>query len=129
MIQQAAFLFDFAADKHVFIHGQIVDQVQLLMDKRDARIQRLRGSMKLHGRAVQRNRALIGLQNAAQDIHQRAFARAVFTQQGADFALVQMKIHGLEHVVCPEGFVDAAHGKIHGVTSVLRILNVFIAIL
>ena len=70
--------------EHVLIDGQVIDQVQLLMDKGDTGIQRVHGAGKMHRLSVQLDNALIGGQNAAQDVHQRGLASAVFTQQRAD---------------------------------------------
>ena len=114
VIQKAALLFEFPPDKHVFVNRQIVNQVQFLMDERDARVKRLRRRIKRFLFAVQQDIARIRLQNAAQNIHQRRFARAVFAQQGTDFALAQLKAHGLEHLVGTERFADSVHFQFHG---------------
>ena len=87
------------------------------MDESDAPVQRLGRGMKRNGNAVYLDHARVRLQHAAQNIHQRGFARAVFSQQGADFPRLQGKIHLAEHFVCAEGFYDPPHGKVHGFTS------------
>ena len=87
------------------------------MDEGDARVQGLGGGMEGDGLAVQNDLALVGLQYAAQDVHQRGFARAVFAQQRADFSCLQAEIHLPQHVVGAEGFDDSLHGKVHGFTS------------
>ena len=113
MVKKPVLLFQLAPDKHVFVNRQIIDEVQLLMDKRDARIQRLRRRIKLHLFAIQQNLARIRLQNAAQNIHQCRFARAVFAKQRTDFALAQLKAHGLEHFVGTKRFADSVHFQFH----------------
>ena len=70
--------------EHVFVDGQVIDQVQLLMDKGDTGIQRVHGAGKMHRLSVQLDNALVGGQNAAQDVHQRGFTGAILTQQCAD---------------------------------------------
>ena len=118
MIEKTAFLFDFASDEHVFVYGQVVDQVQLLMDKSDARAQRLGRICKGDSPAIELDGSPVCRKHAAQNIHQRRFSRAVFTQQRADFTLVQVKIDGLEHVVRAKGFDNSLHCQIHAFTSV-----------
>ena len=114
VIQKTVLLFQFTPDKHVFVNRQIIDEVQLLMDKRDARIQRLRRRIEFSFLPIQQNLARVRLQNAAQNIHQRRFSRAVFAKQRADFALAQLKAHGFEHFVGTERFADSVHFQFHG---------------
>ena len=85
MVQKAVFLFQFPADEHVFIDREVVDQVQLLMDKGDPRVQRLTGVLESLRLVIQQNLPCVRPEHAAQNIHQRAFARAVLAQQRADF--------------------------------------------
>ena len=117
VIDDVGVFFDLPANEHVFVYRQIVDQVQLLMDKGDARVQGLGGGMEGDGLAVQDDLSLVGLQYAAQDVHQRGFAGAVVAQQRADFSCLQAEIHLPQHVVGAEGFDDSLHGKVHGFTS------------
>ena len=51
----------------------------------------------------------VGLIQAVEDAHQRAFARAIFTQQGMDFALLQGEIHLVVGGQIAKALDDAAH--------------------
>ena len=122
MVQKAVFLFQLPADEHVLIDREVVDEVQFLMDEGDARVQRLAGVLESLRLVVQQNLPRVGPEHAAQNIHQRAFARAVLAQQRADFPAAKRKIDGFQHVVRAEGFHDPTHGEVHLFTSVLKIL-------
>ena len=122
MVQKAIFLFQLPADEHVFIDREVVDEVQFLMDEGDPRVQRLTGVLESLRLVVQQNLPCVGPEHAAQNVHQRAFARAVLAQQRADFPAAKRKIDGFQHVVRAEGFHDPTHGEVHLFTSVLKIL-------
>ena len=95
--------------EHIFIDGQVIDQVQLLMDEADARVQGIhRGGKALH-LAVQTDAAAVRRENAAQNVHQGGLAGAVFSQQRAYLAGRQLEVHVLKYIVGPEGLVDFFH--------------------
>ena len=117
-VQQAVFGFQFPADKHVLVDGQIVDQAELLVDKGDSRAEGVRGGAEVDGGAIDDDLTAVGGQHAAQYVHQCGLARAVLAQQGADLPALNGEVHVLEHVVGTEGFADAAHLQCHGITSI-----------
>ena len=78
----AVFLLGLHAQKNVFRDGQVVGDAQLLMDDRDARVQRLFWAYKTNGLAVQNDFALGRRIHAGEDFDQRGLARAVLPQQG-----------------------------------------------
>ena len=82
-IQKHTLLLEMGQE-HVLIDGQVIDQVQLLMDKGDTGVQRIHRAGEMHGLSVQLDNALVGGQDAAQNVHQRGLASAVFTQQRTD---------------------------------------------
>ena len=102
-------LLQLAPQKQVLVDIQIVDQIQLLMDERDARVQRISGRGEGHRLAVHADFARVRLQHAAQNVHQRGLARAVFADQRADLAITDGKIHVPQHFVRTERFFDAEH--------------------
>ena len=96
-------------DEHILIDGQVVDEVQLLMDEADARIQRVHRSGKVHRFSVQRNGAAVSRKDAAQNVHQGRLSGAVFSQQRADLPRCQGEIHFPKHPVGTEGLVNFLH--------------------
>ena len=82
-IQKHTLLLEMGQE-HVLIDGQVIDQVQLLMNKGDTGVQRIHRAGEMHGLSVQLDNALVGGQDAAQNVHQRGLASAVFTQQRTD---------------------------------------------
>ena len=59
--------------------------------------------------AIQQNFTFIRMIHAIQDLHQRAFARAIFTQQGMDFTGLHVKINVVTGKHAGESLGDAAH--------------------
>ena len=75
---------------HIFGHGERVKQAEVLKHHGHAQLARLLRAVNAHALAVKAHFARIGLDGAIDDLHQRAFARAVFTQHGMNFA----RLHG-----------------------------------
>ena len=59
------------------------------------------------GGTLQRDGAGVGLEIAAEDVHQRGFARAVLTDQPDHAARRHGEAHALEDLHAEEGFLDA----------------------
>jgi hypothetical protein len=78
LINQAERIFRLASEKNIRRHVEIVEHVQLLMNERDAELHRVGDVVDFHRLAVNENFPGVGLMDAAEDFHQRGFARAVF---------------------------------------------------
>ena len=102
-----------AAEKHVLHHRQLRNQVQFLMDDGDAGALGFDGVADLHGLAVDQDLARIGLVDAAQNLHERRFARAVFTHQRMNFTGADLEFDTLEHAHRTKRLADAPHGHLH----------------
>ena len=74
-------------EEDVLRHGQRWHEVELLVDDADAQRHGLAGPGNADGLSVYGNLTLIGAVHAAQDLDQRGLSRAVFADQGMDFAL------------------------------------------
>ena len=118
--QKRPLLF-FAADEKVFINGQIVDEIQFLMNERDARVHGITRGGKDERLAVQRDFARVRTQHAAENVHQRALSSAVFADQRVNFALLQREGHIFQYLVSVECLFDARHGQRHGLHLRLRL--------
>ena len=80
------FLMQFPSEKDVFKHGQIVRQIQFLIQHGDPRIQRGLRIGKRDLLVVQQNFTAVFPVNAGKDLHQSRFSRAVFAAQGVECA-------------------------------------------
>ncbi len=67
------------------------------------------GVADLHRLVVDVDLALVAHQRAAQNIHQRGFAGAVFAHQGQHLAAVQLKADVVERPDLAEALADALH--------------------
>ena len=68
------------------------------MDKADAQRQRFTGVAGMHALAVEKDFALVRGDDAAQHLHQRGLAGAVFSNENMHFALAQVEIHLVEYL-------------------------------
>ena len=83
----------FTPKEDILRHGQMLAHVQLLVDDGDAKLLRLFRREISDLLAKNRDLALVARINAAENFHQRRFARAVFTEQRHDFAGAQIEGH------------------------------------
>ena len=79
------------AEHDVGLDRQVGRQRQLLIDHGHAARQGLARAARRVGLARERHRARVGPIRAAEDLHQRALARAVLADQGADLARVDAR--------------------------------------
>ena len=79
------------------------------MHKGNAHPLALRHAGLRDGPTVKGDLARVHGHNAGEYVHQRRFARAVFAQQGMDFALLDGQIHILENRHAVKGLADAPH--------------------
>ena len=93
LVNQAELRFDFAAEKNIVRDGQIVDDIQLLVDECDAgRLHLLDcGAGILFSK--EGDGAFIRRYDACQDVHQGAFSCSVFSEKCMDFALFNGKMN------------------------------------
>ena len=75
-----------APDQHIGADVEIVEEVQFLVNEGDARTQRFGDGERGMRGAVDLDRALVGLDHAAQDLHQRRLAGAVLADQRENLA-------------------------------------------
>ena len=81
-----------AAQEHVLEHRQLVDQREVLVDGVDAERARMVDAARLVRLAAQEHAALVGLLEAADDLHQRRLAGAVVAEQPQHLALAQVQV-------------------------------------
>ena len=79
------------------------------MHKGDAHLLALRNARLLDSAAVEDDLARVHGHNAGEYVHQRRFARAIFAQQGMNFALLNGQIHAFENRHAVKGLADAPH--------------------
>ena len=83
----------FQTENDIFGGGEQIDQLEVLMDHADAKVESVLGRGNSYWFFVNVDMSLIGEVDAGEHIHQRGFAAAVFTQQGQNLTLVQIKVH------------------------------------
>ncbi len=76
----------------VLRNGQGGHQHEVLVDHPDPEVDRIRRRGDRDRPAVEQDLPFIRVIHAIQDLHQRAFSRAVLTQQGMDLARLHIKI-------------------------------------
>ena len=106
-----------AADEDVGGGVEIVEEVQFLMNKGDAGGQRLRDRQRRVDHAVDHDGSRGRRDHAAQHLHQRRFAGAVFADQADDFAGPDLKADVFQGLHARIGFGDGVQpekGLAHG---------------
>ncbi|GAB1363062.1 hypothetical protein MASR1M32_22980 [Rhodobacter sp.] len=119
VVQEEAALL--APQKDVVGNGQILRQVELLMDDHHALRLGPRTRAEAGRRAIKQDLAFGRRQIAAKDLHHRRFAGAVFTDQGVDLAGIQGEVDAVQDLDGAETLADPAQLKCrrgggHGVT-------------
>ena len=96
----------FCAEDHVLCNGERLYKLQMLVYHRDPAFNRLlRRIAHRHFPSINGDRAGISLIKAEEDIHQRAFSRAVFSKQRNDLAFLRRQRN---IIVCPK-VLEAFH--------------------
>ena len=72
------------------------------------------GEAKANGFAVQRDLSRRRREEAAQDVHQGGFARAVLAEQSVDLSRLEVKVHAVEGQRITKALRDPAHRQGRG---------------
>ena len=96
-----------AADEDIGRHLQVFQVVQFLMDKSDSHGNGVGNGADGDAVAVDENRAFVGLMDAADDVHQRAFSRAVFADEGDNLAAANVERNVLQRDDAGEPLADS----------------------
>ena len=102
-----------AADEDVLGDGQVVAQVNLLENGRNAKVHGILGIGGADLLAFKCDRTGVHLVDAGQALDQRGFARAVFAQQRVHLAAPEREIHAVERLDARELDFNAFHGQDH----------------
>ncbi|OPZ14860.1 MAG: hypothetical protein BWZ10_01827 [candidate division BRC1 bacterium ADurb.BinA364] len=95
---------DAHAQEQVFGDGQSGREHEMLVHHADAQRHGFGGRMDPRRRAEDFDFAGVHPEHPEQDVHQRGFAGAVFSQQGVDFALGQLEMDAAQRLHGAEGF-------------------------
>ena len=96
-------------ENDVFCGGEDVDQLEVLVDHTDLQIVSVLGGANGNGFIVDIDLTGVGVIDTRQHIHQRGFARAVFTEQGQDLTVADIEIDILVCLDGAERFGNALH--------------------
>src|SRR3989442_4950222 len=99
----------FAAEKHVGGDIQIIQDVKFLMNESDSQAERIGDVVNANRCAAYTQFAAVRLVNAAEDFHQRGFARAILSHQSNDFAFADLQADVVERHHAGEPFGDSLH--------------------
>ena len=107
----------FAAKKNIVGRRQLGDEVEFLVDDRDARALGVLHAGETNRRSRKPNRAFVFDMDAGEDFHQSAFAGAVLTHQGVHFAAHQVEVYVVHGLDSGERFGDAFGFQNDGVAA------------
>ena len=96
-----------AAKEDVLGRGQFGNQVEFLVDDRDASALGVLNAREANRRALDPDLAVIVDVHTGEDLHQGRFARAVLTHEGVDLAAPQVEVDVAQRRDAGEGFGDA----------------------
>jgi hypothetical protein len=99
----------FVPQQNVLGDRQLRNEAQLLIDRRDA--ERLGVARRFDGglAPLDLDGPPVAAVRAAQDLHQRRLARAVFPEQHVHFAMIQRESHPVERDHARKRFADIPH--------------------
>jgi hypothetical protein len=97
------------AEEHVVGHAEAGDQVELLVDRRDAQRDGRLGIGEPHRLALPGDQPLVGLVGAGQDLDQGRLAGAVLPEQAVHLARPHVEVDPAEGPDAGELLDDAAH--------------------
>ena len=106
-----AALHGLTADEDVFRNGEVIAQVNLLENSRNAKIH---GILRVGGAdflALKLNLAGVHLVDASQAFDEGGLARTIFAQQRMHFAAAEGEIHAVERLDARELNFNALHGE------------------
>ena len=92
LVDESEFCPDLPAEKNVVGNREVVDDVEFLMDKRDSRFFHLGNGRIGVFFSEKRNGSFVRRNDAGENVHQRALACAVFSQECMDFALFHREV-------------------------------------
>ena len=110
--QRAAFP---QAKHRVFDHGKSPHQHEFLMHHADAESDRVLGAAEAHPFAIDQNFSGVHRMEAVENLHQGAFARAIFAEQRVNFARLNRQIDVVVREHARKAFYDVPHfqGMLH----------------
>ncbi len=95
------------AEHDVLQHGEVVGQHEVLEDHPDPGVDRVRRRAERHLSAVDLDRAVVGLLDAVQDLHQRRLAGAVLPDERVDGAASDGQVDVVVRDDAREALADA----------------------
>ena len=105
-----------AAKEDILGRGQFGNQVQFLVNDRDAGALGVLNARKANRRAFDPDLAVIVDVHAGEDLHQGRFARAVLAHERVYFAAPQVEVDVAQDCDAGEGFGDAFGFEDNGVS-------------
>ena len=106
IINGSDFRFRRIGGENILRHAGCIEYSQLLMHNADAGLFRGNGIGKVHALPVQKDLALVRLIDTGQDLHQRGFSCAVFTQKRVDLTAFELEIHPVQRLDARELFCN-----------------------
>ena len=99
------------AHKNVFVHFEVVEDVDFLVNESYARVFRLLHRSVDERFAVKDDFPAVARVDAGKNVHKRGLSRAVFAEESVHLSLLHGKIHFVEHRDAEKRLFDALHFK------------------
>ena len=99
------------AEDDIVEHRHCLDEHEVLMHHADAELDRLAGRIDADLLPIEENLALGRLVEADENVHERRFARAVFSKEGVYLTFCDREIDVLIGIEIAEPFADVLHAK------------------
>ena len=98
LVQKPVLEAELGTEKDIVVHGQLVDQIELLGNETDAEQLRIERSVNMDRRALEEDLARRGSVNSAQYLHQGRFAGAILPDDSENFSSDHLDVDVFEHV-------------------------------
>ena len=92
---------------------KIRGEIQLLIDHGDPGHAGVMWVFRMEGGTFQENASSVRCMHPTEDLHERALARTVLSNQGVNFAGPDLKTHAPQGVRGTKAFANPLHGKAH----------------
>jgi hypothetical protein len=108
-VDEPAFFPGFSTQEDIFRDGEVVDEVQFLIDDTDSGIEHRFDAELLHHAAPELDFAFIGLVEPREYLHQGGFPCPVFPYQRMNLTFLEIEAHVVQGFDTGKLFTDSGH--------------------
>jgi hypothetical protein len=107
--RQADYPNGFMSQEDILSHGEMGEQIRLLVDSADASLLRLSGCSEAYRLSLPPHLTAVTGIDARQDVHQGRLAGPILAQQNMNLPLMYVQIHIVQNLDAREDLGDTAH--------------------